>query len=161
LDQGRTDNDRFSGPISFLNQSARSGRWQQHFSSTCSNHDVNTCGDVEHLQDAESICPLVCIARFSIISLHSVPESGLCLANNISVSSSTIIVADIRTFGDGTPYVQMGSVILISLALVFGAKIFTPRAILLGVLSSSLIWQVRERATGSIELGTISPIQQP
>jgi hypothetical protein len=50
------------------------------------------------------------------------------------------------------------STILIGLVLVFGAKILIPRAILLALLSSSLVWQVRERSTGNTELGTFGQL---
>jgi hypothetical protein len=47
---------------------------------------------------------------------------------------------------------------LIGLALGLGARVPPTSAFLLGILATSLIWQVRERATGSTELGAFGQL---
>ncbi|GAB4536463.1 MAG: hypothetical protein Kow0063_22010 [Anaerolineae bacterium] len=44
-------------------------------------------------------------------------------------------------------------VLLISLALGVGARVPPASALLLGILAASLVWQIRERAAGSTDLG--------
>ena len=44
-------------------------------------------------------------------------------------------------------------IFLIGLALHYGGEVLLTGALLIGVLAASLIWQVRERATGSSDLG--------
>jgi hypothetical protein len=46
------------------------------------------------------------------------------------------------------------TVLLIALALNVGGRVPPASALLLGILAVSLMWQVRERATGSTDLGT-------
>jgi hypothetical protein len=50
------------------------------------------------------------------------------------------------------------TVLLIGLALGAGARIRPASALLLGILAASLVWQVRERATGSTELGAFGQL---
>jgi hypothetical protein len=50
------------------------------------------------------------------------------------------------------------TVLLIGLALGVGAKVSPAGAVLLGILAASLIWQVRERAVGSTELGAFGQL---
>ena len=51
------------------------------------------------------------------------------------------------------PYVVSVTGALIALAIMVGASVSPPGALLMGILAASLMWQVRERATGSTELG--------
>ncbi len=44
-------------------------------------------------------------------------------------------------------------IILIGLALSLGGKVSVANALLMGILAASLMWQLRERATGSSDLG--------
>ena len=46
------------------------------------------------------------------------------------------------------------STLLIALALAVGGRVSPPSALLLGILAGSLMWQVRERAMGSTDLGS-------
>ncbi len=48
--------------------------------------------------------------------------------------------------------------ILIALALHLGGKLPLTNALLLGTLAASLVWQVRERTTGSTDLGTFGQL---
>jgi NhaP-type Na+/H+ or K+/H+ antiporter len=48
--------------------------------------------------------------------------------------------------------------LLIGLAIGVGAGIHPASALLLGILAASLVWQVRERATGSTELGAFGQL---
>jgi hypothetical protein len=50
------------------------------------------------------------------------------------------------------------TVSLIGLALGVGAKMSPAGAVLLGILAASLMWQVRERAAGSTELGAFGQL---
>jgi hypothetical protein len=45
------------------------------------------------------------------------------------------------------------TIIFIGLALSFGGKVLLATALLMGILAASLMWQLRERATGSSDLG--------
>ncbi len=49
-------------------------------------------------------------------------------------------------------------VILIGLALSFGGKMLLAGALLIGVLAASLMWQLRERDTGSSDLGAFGQL---
>jgi NhaP-type Na+/H+ or K+/H+ antiporter len=50
------------------------------------------------------------------------------------------------------------TVLLIGLALGLGGRLPPASALLLGILAASLVWQVRERATGSTELGAFGQL---
>jgi hypothetical protein len=50
------------------------------------------------------------------------------------------------------------TVLLIGLALGTGPRMRPASALLLGILAASLVWQVRERATGSTELGAFGQL---
>jgi NhaP-type Na+/H+ or K+/H+ antiporter len=54
--------------------------------------------------------------------------------------------------------VGLATALLIGLTLNVGGGITIARALLLGILAASLIWQVRERATGSTDLGAFGQL---
>ena len=49
-------------------------------------------------------------------------------------------------------------IILIGLALSLGGKVSLANALLMGILAASLMWQLRERATGSSDLGAFGQL---
>ncbi len=49
-------------------------------------------------------------------------------------------------------------IILIGLALSLGGKVSLPNAFLMGILAASLMWQLRERAIGSSDLGAFGQL---
>ena len=50
------------------------------------------------------------------------------------------------------------TIILIGLALSLGGKVSLASALLMGILAASLMWQLRERATGSSDLGAFGQL---
>ena len=50
------------------------------------------------------------------------------------------------------------TIILIGLALNFGGKVLFASALLIGVLAAGLMWQLRERAIGSSDLGAFGQL---